>query len=538
MSGNVGLNLYDADKFKARGEQILRECKKTIDNVVAPKQTQNIPLIQEKEDNENTGLDIVEISKEGNSAKSLTETTNTAGNIYDDIKGVRAGLSGQYDSGTDSTEEDPRLEEIEDAVKYLAEQEDDNTNIEMMNLHKNNQSKYGDKYFHGNATTDNYYQHEFTTDITGFSSNNNVTIIAGRKKSATLINTALEISEITEDSGIDIDEYINENNTKNSADNNITRTTVTRTEDSEDYPDPEDPPTPEPPKEMTNNKSLDISVLHNRNINIGEKEYIIGAGAEYHNHDNGDNTQLSFRGGFADAASGFGLTFTTTNFGKVDNDGKKHYIRDTKVKAIILNNTIDEYPQKEAKEAGEQNISDLPIVKTENKIGFELNTENENLGGTLSYIIKDHSSFENDTYKRSQAYIKAGYLNEPQGADTPDKHKVKLNATYNYRKVKSNGDYFNANANATYHNTMQSGSQTEYLAGISAGINAKKGSSQMSFQGSGVKTRNTKFLTLTAEYNYSKGNWNFGVNAGYYKMNLLGTPMDYVSAGMNAAYNF
>lgn len=541
MSGNVGLNLYDQGKFKAFGEKLLKDCKTTVDKAIAPKQP--IPIVEEKKEeieekkDNNTNLNVKEMSKKtSSSAKGISDSSNTASDIYDDIQGMRTEMEGKISRQDTDSELNNKLNEVEDAVLYLSENEDKNTNEKMLKLHKDYKSKYGEKYAHGSATTDNSFQREFTTNQNGFYTNNNISTAIGRKNATTVINATYEhgivsapkteIDDQSDDTDSNIDDVQN------------SRRISTRSEDDSEYEDPEVPTQAPEPREITNDRSIDINVFHNREMTFNKRKYSVGAGAEYHNHDNGNTTLFALRGGVLDEASGFGLTITSSQYGSVDDQGQKHSLRDTKVKAVIINNEIDEYPMEEAQKDGVQDLSELPIVKTTNKFGANLVTENENLGVNASYVAYDVSSLKNNTYKRYQLYVKGGYLNEPQEQDTPDKHKIKLGATWRYQNVKANGNYFNAKINAAYHNTVQSGSEPNYVIGVDTEINTKIKHNQIGFQGAEVKTENTKFLTLTANYKYSKNNFDFGADVGYCKSEVFGTKIKYFAAGVNATYKF
>ena len=85
-----GLNLYDADKFRAFGEQVLKESKDIIDGKKAQgtPEVQDVPVVPENNDDQNNGLDITSFSR------NKSADNSAASNIYDDVqtRSVRKGL--------------------------------------------------------------------------------------------------------------------------------------------------------------------------------------------------------------------------------------------------------------------------------------------------------------------------------------------------------------------------------------------------------------------------------------------------------------
>lgn len=531
MSGNFEINPLNPEDLKTKIQTSLNDDDTTNKITTSSDVVMPIPVVEEKQENENTGFDLVEIRKNENlSVKSLAHSSNSASQIYYNVKSIRTNRSINNGSGeTSDSDTVDKSSGVEDFDKYVSDQNDNDINNKMLKLHDTYQARYGDKYLHGYASTNDEYQHDFGVNINSYSTNNNANVIIGTKNSATEINGTFEYSKVV---------LPKDNSDESEPENMLNKA---QGDADGDYPDPHVDPNPPQRDNIGNNKSYDFSILHNRNISIAKRKCITGGGIEYHSYNSGDNTQLSFRGGLVDAATGFGVTITANRYGSVDEDGNKHYLRNNKVKAIILNNEIDEYPREEAINNGVQDVSDLPIVNTKNKFGIQLNTDNENMGVDLSYVVRDFSAItKKNTYKRNQLYAKAGYQNQPQGEDTPDKHKITLGAVYNYQQIKANGDYFNAKVNADYQNTMQSGSKPDYLVGVAADIDTKIKAHQIAFHGAVVKTENTKFLTLTTDYKCSTKNnkWDFGSSFGYCKMDSMGEPQEYFTVAGTVAYKF
>ena len=90
MSSNVSrLNFFNTDSFKLFGQQIINESKTTLDKANTKQAIVQVPIVEEKKEDENTGLDVVEINNdETKDVKSLANTTNVASDIYDDIKNM------------------------------------------------------------------------------------------------------------------------------------------------------------------------------------------------------------------------------------------------------------------------------------------------------------------------------------------------------------------------------------------------------------------------------------------------------------------
>lgn len=545
MPGNVsGLNLYNADAFKAFGEQVIQDSKKILNKHVqqgapadssdaadtsASVQAETVPVVPEIVEDENTGLDVTSLSNRAGSAQN-----SALSNIYDNMQGMRAGLNGDQ---SDSSE-------LGDVTKYLTDEENNNTNEKMMNLHGKNQKLYGDKYYHGSATSDNSFEWEINDGTKGIYTNNSVDLMYGTKKSATYLNASFELGkEFVPEMEIPAVPESSDDEDINDLTEKAKRRAGTRDVDGSDYPDPEIPTTPQKTEASIQNvRNIDAALLHNRIVNVGKQEYVVGAGVDWHSHDNGDTRQLTFRGGVGHAESGFGVTFDTTSYNVVGPDEKRHTMRDSKVKIVVLNNEIDEHPQAEAQESGITDISELPIVQTRNDVGVEFVCDDGRLGGDLSYVISDVASLKNGIYNRSQIYIKGGYLNETQEVDEPDKHKIKLGAEWNYQHVESDRVQFNSSLSAAYYNTVQSGSSPDYLMGIKGSANATIGPSQISFTGSMVKTNNTDFSQLSLNYRYAKKNWEFGADAGYCNSNVYAdgqkSNTKYFNANVNVAYKF
>ena len=530
-----GLNLYDADKFRAFGEQVLKDSKDIIDGKKAQgtPEVQDVPVVPENNDDQNNGLDITSFSR------NKSADNSAASNIYDDVQGMRASLEGGQQSSASNADE------VSDLATYLSDEENGEINHKMMNIHGSYKKQYGNKYFHGSVTSDNCFEHEFEDRVTGISTNTNANLVYGTNNSATLLNASFQYGRtyIPEQ---DISEDVN-SSTQDMTDDDVSATNATRRAvtraGEEEYSDPEIPATPRKTEpSIINQKDVDIAILHNRQIDIDSQKFVVGAGAEWHSHNNGDDKQLTFRGGFGHVDSGFGVTVSTTSYESVDENNERHTARDSKVKVVLLNNEIDEYPvDLSDSDDTENNVDakDLPIVKTKNKLGTDFIADNGRLGFDSSYVIHDNASLKNGVYNRSQLYLKAGYLNETQGEDTPDRHKIKLGATWKYQHAESKDFYFGADASVAYYNNLQSGSSPEYLLGFKGNINANIKAHQISFTGAKVQTNNLRFSELGLNYRYVKNKFEFGANVGYSNVYMSDNAnTKYLDASVNVAYKF
>ncbi|MBR6126936.1 hypothetical protein IKQ21_04550 [bacterium] len=385
-----------------------------------------------------------------------------------------------------------------------------------------------EKGIHGQAMSDNRFECVGgNVSTSGFATSNEVDMTYGKGDTNTQISVCSDLEYLHQKSYSSEMPY---EDTTNSA----------RTRSSEPEPEPE-PPTP-PPHSMTitDTKSYDVFVGHNRPFDIKGIKGTLGLGGDFHYHDSGDNIYGTVRAVVQPKNGIIRCSFDSTRRSILNSAGGHDTTIDNRFRVKFLNNKDSVVMENDSENSGDDSGSgtDRTEVRVKNKGEFEFILDDSEMGLKYSYILRDYGGIDpSGNYKRFRIYGGVGATDDT--SEDRDKGKFMANALCKYENTKTNGNYTNAELDLGYSRTVQKGTHPQDIAFGKALFSAKRGKHTLTSSANYLWTNDTKLGFFNASYGFDiNKNVNLGATASYVSGKQSGMDVNYQKVGAKVTYSF